>query len=123
MSVKNDIYTFISAQSAITSLVNVDNICWVDGDEDTTYPRIVYKMISDPPLYESGDRWQRWRFYVFSDLKTECLTIGDALYNALHRLQDEMGDTFYNVFMLDRTEVERQENMYECYLDFRIIYH
>ena len=97
----------------------------VDCTEDTDYPRIVFQMISDPPLYESDDRWQRWRFFVYSDLKNECLNIGDALISALHRLKDAtMGDTLMDyVFKIDDSEVTRNENIYEKYIDFRFIYH
>jgi hypothetical protein len=122
MAIKDDIYTFLSAQSAVTALVPVGQMGWIDCDEETSYPRIVYKMISDPPLYQANDRWQRWRFYALSDSKDECRQIGDALYDALHGLQDNMGSTYVNVFMIDRTEVTREESIYEQYLDFRIIY-
>ena len=122
MAIKDDIYSFLSSQSSITNLVPATQHGWIDCDEETNYPRIVFKMISDPPLYECNDRWQRWRFYALSDSKTECSNIGDALYNALHGLQDDMGSTYVNVFMIDRSEVERMESTYELYLDFRIIY-
>lgn len=122
MSIKDDIYSFLQTQSGVISLVPASQIGYVDCDETTPYPRIVYKMISDPPLYQSKDRWQRWRFFCFSDDKTECLNIGDSLFTALHRLQDTMGTTYVNVFMIDRSEVERNESIYEMYLDFRIIY-
>lgn len=122
MAVKDDIYTFISSISAITNIVPATQIGWIDCDGVVPYPRIVFKNISDPPLYQCDDRWQRWRFYCLSESKEECRQIGDALYDALHGLQDDMGAQYYNVFMLDQTEVEREENIYEKYLDFRIIY-
>jgi len=123
MAIKDDIYTFISSISSITNIVPSTQIGWIDCDETTPYPRIVYQKISDPPLYQANDRWQRWRFYCLSDSKDECRRIGDALYDALHRLQDDMGDTFVNVFLIDQSEPTREENIYEKYLDFRIIYH
>jgi len=122
MSVKNDIYSFMQTQSGITDIVPVGQVGWIDCDTDTPYPRIIYKKISSPPLYQSNDEWQRWRFWVFSDDKTEVLAIGDELRTAFHRLQDTMGSTFYNVFLIDESEVDRQEEMYQKYIDFRIIY-
>lgn len=125
MAIKDDIYTFISSQAAITALVAATNIGWVDCDEETDYPRIVYYMVSDPPLYEANDRWQRWRFFAYSDLKDECLDIVDVLDSTLHQLQNTtMGDTYIDfVSRIDRSEVVRQELIYEAYIDFRIIYH
>ena len=120
--IKDDIYTFISGISDITDLVPITQMGWIDCDNNTDYPRIVFEKISDPPLYQANDRWTRWRFYCFSNLKVECQEIGEALRSALHGLQDDMGDTYVNVFLIDESEVSRQEDIYEKYLDFRIIY-
>ena len=122
MSIKDDIYNFLQLQSGITDIVPASQIGWVDCDEQTSYPRIVYKLISDPPIYQCNDRWQRWRFYCVSDSIEECENIGNALYTALHRLQDTMGDTYVNVYLIDKSTIDKYESIYEQYLDFRIIY-
>ena len=122
MTVKDDIFSYISTVTGITDIVPVNQIGWIDTDENTPYPKIVYKMISAPPLYQANDEWQRWRFWIFSDSKVEALNIGTELRTALHRLQDTMGSTYYNVFLIDESEVSRQEDIYEKYIDFRIIY-
>jgi len=124
MALKDDIYTFLSENTSITSLVPVGQIGWIDVDEQAEYPRIIYQMVSAPPLYESDDQWQRWRFYCFSNLKTECKEIADALIALLRGLQDTIGETYVDLIeKIDESEVTRLENIYEKYIDFRIIYH
>jgi len=123
MAIKDDIYTFLVANTTITSLVPSSQIGWIDVDEIDDYPKIVYQMISSPVLYESIDEWQRWRFYCFSHSKTECRDIGVALIDLLHGLTDTMGDTYISLIIkIDESEVTRLENIYEKYIDFRIIY-
>lgn len=125
MSIKDTIYTILTNDSDLIALVPATSIGWIDVDENKDYPRIVFKLISAPPLYQSNDQWQRWRFYCYSHLKVECEDIGEALKDLLHGYKGNLVGAQYIDFIskIDEVEVTRQEAVYEKYIDFRISYH
>lgn len=122
-TIKTNIYTYLITITDLTDIVPATQIGWVDVDENTDFPRIVFKMVSSPPLYQSDDQWQRWRFFCYSDSKDECEDIGEILIENLNRLQGTMGGKRMSyVAKLDEIEATKQDNVYEKYVDFRFIY-
>jgi hypothetical protein len=122
-SIKNNIYAYLITISDLIAIVPAGQIGWVDVDENTDFPRIVFRMISSPPLYQSDDQWQRWRFFCRSDSKVECENIGEILIENLNRLQGDMGGKRMSyVAKIDENEATWQDNIYEKYVDFRFVY-
>ena len=109
----------------ITSVVPASQIGWVDLPELTPYPQIVFKCISKPPMYQSTDQWQRWRFYILSEDKFKCQEIADLLESKLHRAYGVIdGQVFDFITKLDDSPIQRREDsIYEMYVDYRILYH
>lgn len=125
MSIKDTIYTILINDSDLIALVPATSIGWIDVDENEDYPRIVFKLIAAPPLYQSDDQWQRWRFNCYSHLKVECKDIGEALISLLHGYKGNLVGAQYIDFIskIDEVEITKQESVYEKYIDFRISYH
>lgn len=124
MSLKDDIYTYMQAQTVITDLVDVGSIGWVDVDLQTIYPKIIYFCISAPPLYQATDQYQRWRFFIFADSKALCRQIIDALITTFHGLQGEIGATNLGfVTKIDENPIFRgNDDIFETSIDFRFIF-
>lgn len=123
--IEDNIYNYLISLSAITDLVDPDCIGFVDVEESTTYPQIVFNCISDPQLYQTNDKWQRWRFFIFAKDKFVLREIKSELCTALNGLYDLM-DTKYIDYITkldDTLIVLRDDKIYETYVDFRILYH
>lgn len=124
MAIKDTIFLILKSDSDLLNLVPASQMGHIDVDEDTDYPRIVYKRISAPPLYQSNDQWTRWRFYMFSESKVELENISIELTSLLHRLYGTFGSQYIDyVTIIDDVEITKGETVYEKYTDFRIIYH
>lgn len=114
------IYDFLTAESGM-----IDNIYYVEKPENAEYPCIVFKCISSPGLYQTDDKWERWRFYIIGPDQWEVQSISGVLIESLNRLYGDMsGREIDYIAKLDESSIEkREDNNYEMYVDFRILYH
>lgn len=99
-SLKNDIYTYLSGQISLTSLLSAGGIGWGQMPETAvSKTMIVYRMLSDPRIPESSLRNQRWRFWICvpksaTTPKETCLTIANKMLDLLHEVRGSFGSTY-----------------------------
>ena len=119
--VEEKIYNYLRANLDLPAR----QIGWGDEPTGTAYPRVTFKKMSDPPLYQSTDTWQRWRFYVAHEDKFECKAIVELIVLALHGFYGLIEDFYFDfISKIDEGPIElREDNIYEIYVDFRVKYH
>lgn len=119
-----NIYNYLKDVDAIHAIVS-DRIYWIDGDQGTTYPQISFKKISSPQKYETPDQWQRWRFYILCEDKFECNTLADLLTTHLNGIYGLLDVQYFDyISKIDEGIIKlRDDEIYEMYIDFRIVYH
>ena len=121
--VEENIKNFLNEQSEFTDLV--ESFGWIDLPEKSKYPRVTFKAISKPTLYQSTDRWERWRFYIVAANKKTCADIADVLDDLLNNLYGDVDSQAIDyIARIDEGQMERREDgKYEMYVDFRVLYH
>lgn len=92
-SIYNNIYTYLSSITDLTTLLSGDRIQWPDG-EFTELNGIIYRMVNNPPLYGSLRKWELWRFYINNTDKVTCQKIADVLYDNLHDFSSQTANDF-----------------------------
>lgn len=126
MAIDNDIKTHLDSIAVLTAIIPAASIYWASSPQEDDYPRLVYRRISDPTLYDSDDRWQRWRFFIYHGDKGKCEEVEQILHDYLNRKDDSIGtlDVDY-VQCLERSDPEFDNDLrvYWSFIDFRIIYH
>jgi hypothetical protein len=102
-----------------------EQVYFVQKPEEAVYPCIVFKCISSPGLYQTEDKWERWRFYIIGPDEWEVQSISGTLIDSLNRLYGDMaGRDIDFIQKLDESSIEkREDNTFEMYVDFRILYH
>ena len=99
ISLKDNIYTYLAAETALTALLDTGGIGWGQmPDTAVTKKMITYTMISDVRTPESQFRNQRWRFWISFPAggtapKNSCLTAGNQLLTSLHNMRGTFGST------------------------------
>lgn len=123
MSLKDDIYNYLMADTDFTSLV--DSLGWVSVEETSAYPRVTFNVIDAPRIYQASDEWQRWRFYIVASNKFDIESISSVLTDLLNGLYGTVGSSTVDFIQkLTESEVQMREDLiYESYIDFRILYH
>ena len=105
----------------------IDDVFWMEQTKgETSLPHIVFKQISDPALYQSNDKWQRWRFYITGTTPLSVQELEMDLYDKLNGLSGDMeGKTLDFVQKIgDDSSIEKREDgYYQMYVDYRFIYH
>ena len=125
MTIQEALHLYLTDVDDLVALVPSSSISWIDARQTKTYPRVTYKQISAPPLYDAPDQWQRWRFYAYHMDKSRCLDIATALHDCLHRFSGDMAGIYISyISLIDRFDPEYQETqqVYEAALDFRICF-
>lgn len=131
------IYDYLVSESDFTDLVDSGSLGFSFVDQSVDYPKVVFKKISNPRIVDATDEWQRWRFYITCtknivinsqnrDGKFMLINIADVLTNLLNQLYGDLDSNTKLDFVkkLDESEIElRDDNVYEMYIDFRILYH
>lgn len=121
-----EILADLIVQSSILAYVGNTDVHWSDAPEGSGANRIVFKRISDVPLYDSDDRYQRWRFYIQHTDKYNCERLAEALYNHLHRKDDDFDGTAIDYCAcVQNNDPEWLDtlNVYEVIQDYMINYH
>lgn len=124
--ISESLHTYLSEDTLIAAIVNAASIGYITVNKDNAdYPRIIYKKISSPAMYQGTDEWQRWRFYVLSQNKFDIDTIigyiTDRLNNVYGTIEDDDVD---NISKIDEgMTIKRDDGIFEGYVDFRINYH
>ena len=123
--VEQNIYNLLIASTTLTAKVPALNIGWVDVLEDIAIPKIQFKVIDRPILYDSPDMWERWRFYIVHPSKLECVNVSVILTGLLHTAYGLIDGTYFDYIakILESPLELRDDNQYEIYLDFRVLYH
>jgi hypothetical protein len=123
--VKDDLYAYMITFPALLEKVPAASIGWIDVPVEVTGPKIQFKCVSDPILYQSDDRWQRWRFYIIHADKEECAATAIILKGILHRCYGLFSSTYIDyIALIDEFPIElRDDQNYEIYQDYRILYH
>lgn len=99
-SIYNDIYTYLIAQSSLTTLCSI--IAW-DGLPNNRIEsiKIIYRMIDDVRVHDSYIRNQRWRFWICipnteTTPKVKALNIANKLLDLLHEQKGSIGTITVN---------------------------
>jgi hypothetical protein len=129
--IQRNIYNFlISAEdsnekSTLIDYVDPASIGYVDVNVNAEYPRVTYNIISNPELYQTSDKWQRWRFYVSAQDKFLCKEIGDTLTEKLNNCYGLIDGVYFDyIVKLDESPITKSDDqIYEMYIDFRVLYH
>ena len=123
--VEENIYNLLIATSTLTAKVPAEQIGWVDVPDSTAYPKIEFRCIDKPTMLEATDEWQRWRFHIIHYSKTECAAIAVILTGLLNNAHGLIDGTYFDYIakILESPLELRDDNQYEIYLDFRIMYH
>lgn len=120
------IYDDLTTHVGILEIITASDIYWIEPKEKSSVNRIIYKRISDVPVYDSDDRQQRWRFYVQHADKHECERLAEVLYNYLHRKDDtfDIVEIDYVSCVQNNDPVFIQElNAFEVIQDYLINFH
>jgi len=123
------IWTHLSAVAAITAVIPATNIQWSEAAQETTANRIVYRMISAPPQYDSDDEWQRWEVVIIHSNKWTCRQVANLVSDNLHRFKGDNEGQFggmdidYIAKISDRDPVLLEDDTYEIIQEYRFIFH
>lgn len=129
MTIDEAIYNHLIAEPLILSEVAATNINWIEADQTTDYPQIVYKNISAPNMYDSNDQWQRWRFFILDKNKVKCKDIAKLIRDRLNRFRGSAHGPFGGVAvdyisLIEEMKIEyRDDKIFEAIQDYRICYH
>jgi hypothetical protein len=89
--IEERLYNYLVAQPEILARANRDSIAWCDVEnKNAEYPRLTFKSLSKPPLYQSDDQYQRMRFWVVGPDKFDVQALLDLLKAKLHRLSGDV---------------------------------
>ena len=125
MEIEEAIDTYLKSLSDLTDIIPVQSIGWVDKRQSTEYPRLVFRNISNPKLYEMPDRWQRWRFFIFAEDPFTCKAVGRLLDTKFEALYGNMGGLKMSyVTKLDFYDPEYDEDRQKYFLtmDYRFCF-
>jgi hypothetical protein len=125
MSTAEKIYDDLSVHPGILGYITAADIHWVTAPQGTKGARIVYKMISDVPIYDSDDKWQRWRFYISHPDWYKCRELADVLKDHLNRKNDGLGTmkVSYVGNLADEDPVFNEDSrLWEIMQDYSIAY-
>ena len=124
MAIEDVLNDYLIAQSEITDIVSPSNIDQIESDTNS-YPKIIYVKIDSPELYQSTDQWQRWRFFIVSPARAELNNVTDVLTDALNRAFGDFSGMYIDFIQkLNEGQITlRDDQIYESFLDFRILYH
>ena len=123
--IEQAIYDYLVGIDDLTDVVNINAIARLEITQTTAYPRLVFKNIDKPVLYEMPDEWQRWRFYILANDPYTAVAIGRILDTNFEGLTGTMGDKKISyVTKLADADPEFQEvqNMWELIQDYRFIF-
>jgi len=122
---EENIHNYLASFADLTQQVDSENIAWVDVPQERTYPRIKYVVLSKPVFHQTDDQWQRWRFYIVGNDKYDVDLIARILKQKLNRVYGDVGGAEFDlIVMLDESEmILRDDNIYEVYQDYRVLYH
>lgn len=120
------IYDELSANAAILAYVTATDIHWGEAPMNASVNRIVFRRVADPPIYDSDDRFQLWRFWIHYENRHDCERLAEVLYNQIHRKDDDFSGTDIDyvacVMNLDPVFVS-ELNAYEVIQDYTIYHH
>ncbi len=123
------IWTYLSGIAALVAKVPAESIQWGDAEQETAVPRVVYRRISSPSLYDATDQWQRWEIITVHTDKYEAQAIGVIISDSLHRFKGADQGTFggmavdYIEKIEDRDPQLRTDGRYELIQEYRFIFH
>jgi len=120
------IHDDLAANTDILTYLAATNIYWLEAPEGSTADRIVFKIITDLPIYDSDDRWQRWRFYILCIDRFDCQALAEILFNHLHRKNTAFDDFKIDyVSGIDKSDPEYIADMeaWQVVQDYMIYYH
>lgn len=130
---EENIYNYLMAETEFSALLDSDSIGWVSTDKNSSYPRVTYNIISRPKIVDASDEWQRWRFYLTNtiidstgkDGKFVIREIADVLTDLLNGVHGTIDGVHFDFIQkIDESEINlRDDEVYEMYIDFRILYH
>ena len=133
MNVPESIYFYLISESTFTDLVDNDSLGYISVEQNSNYPKVTYNIIDRPRIVDASDEWQRWRFYITctkdlngEDGKFKVRAVADVLTSLLNSLYGVLDSNTKLDFVQKLTESEvflRDDNIYESYVDFRILYH
>ena len=123
--VSDNIYNLLAATATLTAIIPAENIGWVNVEELTAYPKLEYRCIDAPTMLEATDEWQRWRFHIVHYSKTQCAAVALILTGLLNNSHGLIDGTYFDYIskILESPLELRDDNQYEQYIDFRIMYH
>ena len=128
-SLKQDIYTYLSAQSSLTSLLDTDGIGWGQMPDTATTKRMIkYSMLSDVRIPESQFRNQRWRFWICfpktgTNPKDSSMDCGNVLLDVLHNMSGTFGSVNILYIVNDSNQDPFFDTASNCYIviqDYKI---
>jgi hypothetical protein len=126
------IYNHLSGVAAIIALVPATSIQWIDAELETTIPRIVFRRISAPAMYDAYDQWQRWEIVTVHQDKWSCRQIANLVSDNLNRFKTVNEGLFggaggmsidYIEKIEDPDPTLREDGRYEVIQEFRFIFH
>ncbi len=123
--IEERIYNYLTSFTDVLARVNRNSIAWCDvEDKNAEYPRLTYKRISNPQLYQSTDQFQRYRFWIVGPDKFDVIALLDLLKEKLNRLYGDVDSQhFHFISLIDEGTMEkRDDGMYEIYADYRFSY-
>ncbi len=123
------IWTYLSGITDLVEKVPAASIQWGDAEQETAVPRVVYRRISAPTMYDATDQWQRWELITVHTDKYECREIANLISEALNRFKGADQGTFggMDVDYIEKIEdpdpALRTDGRYEIIQEFRFIFH
>jgi hypothetical protein len=122
MEIEEAIDTYLKSISDLTDVIPIQSIGWIDKRESTEYPRLVFRNISNPKLYEMPDRWQRWRFYILAEDSYTCKAVARILDTNLEALYGNMGGltmSYVTKLNFPDPEFDEDRQKYMITMDYR----
>lgn len=122
MNLDKAIYNHLRGITELTTEIPEESLHWIDADTDAPFPMIVYKCVTDPPLYGSDRKWQRWQFSVIHKDKWKAEEIGNILKINLNNLRGNMGGLSVSNISIaaNQDPVKRADGLYQKDQDYRI---
>ncbi len=129
MSLDEAIHNYLCTIPELLAIVEKNSIQWIDAEQGTVYPRIVYQLISSPLDYDSVEQWQRWQFTIIHQDKWKCDEIAGILTKHLHGFRGSDKGTFgglnidYIARLANIGSNMREDNQYQKIQDYSIYFH
>lgn len=124
--VKDDLYNYMITFATLLAKVPAESIGWIDVPIGV-YPKIQFKCISRPLASDNKDEWQGWRFYIIHPDPEECQLTADIVRGIFDNCYGTLvvGSRYYD-FITMTAEFPialRDDENFEIYQDYRILYH